>query len=572
MNLLVKLFLCLLLLTPAAAQAELPKQIELDYSVLSGYVIMPINDEYIVDLDASDNLHVGDILTLVSLGQKVFHPVTGESLGSVDVPNGFLQVTRLHSGYSYAKVLAEGVEPKNGEQVRRFEQVPAFFVDKRGDDGSLSGQIKAELPQFRWLQEGDNEEILLTFTLKNDALIVKTHEGHLLHKYAVKDNQQLVAKPEIVRPSYVASAPTPKKSLLKNTADSVLDVFHLGDEDPFSPENMGIMRQNSEAKQGIWRSPNLNGHPVGVAVADLDSDGMQEIAIALSNSLKIVQINQGDYLEKAEVPIPSWLTLLSLDAIDLDKDGHPELYLTAKVGYELASFMVKFNGTDYEIAINKVRWFLRVVELTAGEPVLIGQAISNDASNFFGNPFQIHLEGNTLVKGEEFKLPGLANMYSFMPFTDQEGQPYYVYLTAGDYLKVVSAAGVEMWESGEYYGGSETCFDNRPDGDGYTVLPTCIPPRMLKTADNEVVVAQNDGQRLMQRYRKYKESRLLALSWNGFALEENWRTSSQKGYLGDFTLADADNDGIAEVVMAVKFKHAGYVDKARSAIVLYELD
>jgi len=76
----------------------------------------------------------------------------------------------------------------------------------------------------------------------------------------------------------------------------------------------------------------------------------------------------------------------------------------------------------------------------------------------------------------------------------------------------------------------------------------------------------------VQRFRRFKKSRLVSLSWNGFALMENWQTASQPGYLGDFSLADADNDGKDELVMAVKFQHGGLTDKARSSIVIYELE
>ena len=51
-----------------------------------------------------------------------------------------------------------------------------------------------------------------------------------------------------------------------------------------------------------------------------------------------------------------------------------------------------------------------------------------------------------------------------------------------------------------------------------------------------------------------------------------WRAASQPGYLGDFGYADADNDGQPELVMVVKFQHKGLTNKARSSIVIYELE
>ena len=94
-----KLFLCLTILIPSIAFAELPHQVELDFAVLSGTVVMAVNDEYLIDLDDRDNLHEGDILTLVKPGKKIFHPQTNEILGTVDIPVGFLQVTRIQSGF-----------------------------------------------------------------------------------------------------------------------------------------------------------------------------------------------------------------------------------------------------------------------------------------------------------------------------------------------------------------------------------------------------------------------------------------------------------------------------------------
>ena len=571
MKFLVKLIVSMCLFFPVSALAELPKQVALDFAVLSGYVVMPINQEYLVDLDARDHLAVGDILTLVIPGKKIYHPVTKEVLGSVDTPVGYLQVTRINSGYSYAKLLTSDVEPQNGAQVRRFEQVPARFVDNKDDGGGLARQLQMDLPQFKWLQEGASEQPLLTFVLKADSLLVKTAGDNLLHKYAVTDNHQLAAPAgPALRTSGVRST-KPEPKLLEKAAGSVLSVLNLGDDNDFMAD-AGIIRQNAASLRGVWLGPNIEGNPVGVAVADLDGDGQQEIAVALDSKLLIGQVSQGKYVGKAEVAIPAGRQILSLDAADLDNDGRPELYLTAVAQYELASFVVQYTGSDYALAVNNVKWYLRVVELPGQQHALIGQAMGHEKQSFLGNPFHVRLEDNRLVRGDEIVLPGLVNIYSFLPFTDDKNNLIYVYLTMGDYLKVVSAEGVELWESSEYFGGSETCFDNRKGHDGDTVVPTCIQSRLVKTPGNEILVAQNDGQRLMQRYRKFKESRILSMNWNGFAMEENWRTVGQKGYLGDYALADADNDGKNELVMAVKFKHAGYIDKARSAIVLYELN
>lgn len=567
----INLLFLLLMLLPALVFAELPKQVELDFSVESGYVIMPINGEYLVDLDARNNLTVGDILTLVTPGSKVFHPVTKEILGSVDIPKGFLQVTRINSGYSYAKLFSTGVTPENGEQVRRFEQVPARFVDNLDNGNQLSRQIMTDLPQFKWLQDSDPQQPLLIFSLKADALTVKTADGNLLHSYSIKGDQQLVVKPSPLRQN-LGAQPKPEPKLLGKVADTIMSAFSMNDNDFVTGES-SLIRQRAAGQHGVWMGPNLSGHPVGLVVADFDGDGMRETAVALDNKLLITRINQGEYTEVQEITMPAGRQILSLDAVDLDQDGLPELYLTAVSGFDGASFVVKYTAEgQYAVVDEGIPWFLRVVDLPGQEQVLVGQEIGHDKQSFVGNPFHLRLENGSLVKGETFALPGLANIYSIMPFTDNDNKLNYVYLTDGDYLKVVSAAGVALWEASEYFGGSETCFANRLENDSEIVQPTCVRPRLIKTAGNEILVVQNDGQRLMQRYRKFKKSRIVSMGWNGFSMIENWRTADQNGYLGDFELADADNDGSAELVMAVKYQHAGLIDEARSAIVIYELD
>ncbi len=68
------------------------------------YVVMPVNDEYIVDLDDRNNLNIGDILTVVAPGKRILHPETGKVIGSIDNVLGFLQVTRIYSGYSLSRL------------------------------------------------------------------------------------------------------------------------------------------------------------------------------------------------------------------------------------------------------------------------------------------------------------------------------------------------------------------------------------------------------------------------------------------------------------------------------------
>lgn len=567
------LILLLLLLLPVIAAAEIPKGMVTDFAPLNGYIIMPIGDEFLVDLDASASLQEGDILTLVMPGEKVIHPVTKEVLGSLDTPRGFLQVIRIKSGYSYAKLLYSDSPPEKGDQIKRFEQVPAFF-SATPSNNKLFTDLKTGLPQLDWLDEANAAQALVSFNLNNNILTVKNSNGTILRSYQLSNDEWIATQPTLTRPTVfrVDEDPSKSRSPLNKTVNSLINSVGLGSSKAMVGGPGIVRNQQTAQNQGVWMSPNLQGSPVGISVADLDNDGQQETAIAMKNLVLINQISQGELNEEAIIELPVGTKLLSIDSFDLDGNGTPEIYLTATRDHKLTSMVIEYLDASYQISIKNVPWFLRVAELPGKGQRLIGQRTGDHDRPFYGSPFQVQKNGNTLQEGESISLPLHVTPFSFLPLPGDTGEQLIAYVTKGDYLKVVSSTGDEFWESGDYYGGSETSFYNTPPNDETDIIsPIYIQKRIISGPSGEILVAQNDGLRSLERFRMFKDSRIIALTWNGFALQESWRTSGQNGYLADFSLADADNDGSDELVMAVKFKHKSLLQDPRSAIVIYEL-
>lgn len=571
-------FLCLILvvflLSPMSVRAELSDELEADFSIVEGIVVMPVNGEYIVTLEDQANLHIGDILAVVNPGKKVFHPQTREIIGTIDEVAGYLEVTRILSGYAYARAVTEGLRPGDGAPVKRFEQVPALMRDETAAGSALAKQIKAELPQFMWLHEGDDAAVLVRVTLTEDFLEFKNAQGIILHKYKITEEQLLVGAAGTAQPSIVAPKTGPEKGFLQQMADSVMELIDETPEEQFAEIDEAILRKREIDRQGLWMGPNLAGHPSGLAVADLDGDGLQEVAVALDKKILIARITDGKFNEVAEVEFPSILQVLGVDALDLDGNGISELYVSALVRakFRPSSFVVEFDGSSYDITIDGLRWLQRAVVLPGEDaPSLAGQRTGNSEDVFSGPVFRVIYEDGTLNEGTPVSLPDQLNVLNFSSFMNDNNEINYLSLTKGDYLQVISDAGEVLWTSGQYFGGSEECFYLEEQKRDEVTIPTCVPPRILTLPGNEMVVAQNDGQRIVQRFRRFNKSRVVSLNWSGFAMLENWRTATQQGYLGDFEYADADNDGEKELVMAVKFQHKGLTVESRSSIVINEL-
>ncbi|MFK5926585.1 MAG: VCBS repeat-containing protein [Desulfuromusa sp.] len=571
MKLIARLSLLLLFCFPFTSLAEIPDQLKNDFKPIGGTIIMPIGEEYLIDMDASVNLQEGDILTLIMAGEKVIHPVTKEILGTLDLAKGYLQVTKVKSGYSYVKLLSAGITPKKGDHVKRFEQTPTRFESSEPAN-TLKEELKIALPHLNWLSDTDKTNPELIFFLADNNLKVINAAGAELKIYPYRNGQ--LAVPMVVghqtNTFQLGGSPQKNRSLLNQTVDSLTSVVGFGQKDK-RLENPGITL-SQQLNNGIWVGQNLDGNPVGLAVADFDGDGQLETAVAMENHLQILRLNSGKLVPIATINFAAGIHLLSLDTVDIDANGTPELYLSANAGTKLSSQVVEFKQGRYQRTINRVPWFFRVVDLPQEGHTLIAQAMGDSENPFYGQPFRVVRSGNKLKRGTELPLPADFNLFSFVPLKGVNNDLLYAYISSGDYLHVKTPQGTTIWDSADHFGGTDVFFYNVKNIDRELIQPIYIQQRLLTLPTGEILAAQNDGFRALERYRNFNKSRVVALKWDGFALQESWKTSDQRGYLADYTLADADNDGQDELVMVVKFQQKNLIQKGRSTVVVYELN
>ncbi len=144
------LALLLILFSHGTVFAGTLEDLARDLKPLNGYVVLPVQGEFLIDLDGSQGVAVGDLFTVIQPGEKITHPVSGAILGSLDIQKGLLQVTQVKAGFSHARPLAASGKIERGDQIRRFDNLRAAFWDYTGKGEAFFAQVKETLPALNW--------------------------------------------------------------------------------------------------------------------------------------------------------------------------------------------------------------------------------------------------------------------------------------------------------------------------------------------------------------------------------------------------------------------------------------
>jgi hypothetical protein len=234
-----------MLLTALPALAALEDDIARDFNPLAGYVVMKENDEFIIDLDASHGICLGDIFAVVGPGKEIVHPVTKKVLGKLETVKGILKVIRLADGYSFARALGDGSAAiKRGDAIRRYALLPAVFWDYSGGGEPLYIKLQQMLPQLKWREYHQTQKQrpsqpgptaatanALTFIYSRDELVVRDPEFNELRRYPLSaasvPGKPAPQTPVAAAPSSSQPASTAKPPLIKPQYQQVQTIAEL---------------------------------------------------------------------------------------------------------------------------------------------------------------------------------------------------------------------------------------------------------------------------------------------------------------------------------------------------------
>ena len=333
----------------------------------------------------------------------------------------------------------------------------------------------------------------------------------------------------------------------------------------------------------FWKSRSFKTLINGLAIADVDNDGRQEIIMASEKMLSIYRMERGRLLKVAEIAETRNSTYIGVDVADINGNGTPEIYVNS-LGAKRSSvnsFVLEFDGADYKTIHDSNNWFYRVAKTLDRGTILMGQRMRSAESSIFYNPIQeMQWQGNDLVPAAQLIGGGKLNLVG-ATYGDvtQSGQSLMVGYSSSDLLRIFNGTGTQIWEDEKRTGGNMVYFSlpkDEPSQENKQFFPLRVQTSDIdRDGKTEVLVALHKelARNMLKNFRKFSKAKIECKEWNGLSLVPKWETKEFDGRASDFVVGDVDNDGLDELVVAVVAKEGSIIlTDAVSSIIAFDLN
>jgi TolB-like protein len=354
------------------------------------------------------------------------------------------------------------------------------------------------------------------------------------------------------------------------------DVFRSGKGTYTSFINPDFITSGQD-RRGFWMSPKYEVEFKGMAIGDVDGDGLNEI-VTIDNKTVRIYRKKGQEIKLAYPTLVGKAAnnYLAVDIADINGNGIKEIFVTCYTGEMLNSFVLEYSEKDrkfHRIATD-LKVFFRVIENSSGW-ILIGQTMGTEKP--FMNPIHEYVwEDGKYKEGRKIKAPLGTSIYGLtIDRLDNSSSDMLVVLDDFDHLMTCEETDLPLerlqklfgkgicQRTEEDYGGSSNFFDF-PVAMYSNPYSTDAPPlyyintRILTYDTNgdgkrEVIVVKNLSPigKVLGNVKSFNASEIHNLEWDGAGLIENWRTRKITGYVADYQIKDVGNDGEVAVVLAL---------------------
>jgi TolB-like protein len=304
----------------------------------------------------------------------------------------------------------------------------------------------------------------------------------------------------------------------------------------------------------------------GLDIGDVDGDKKNEVVFMDGHNLYIFKY-EGEKLSLFQkIEQGSEHNFLTLDVADVNRNGPAEIIVTSVVKDDLRSFILEHEEGKFKKITEKAGWFFRVLEHPKDGPILMGQRMGSEGE-YVGSIYRFEWRKKSFEKGPKMPFPKETNIFGFtLADIRGTGKPEMIALDSlDDRLRILSEDGKIQWRSKDRFGGTNNSYDtDKKDDPAYSVthykpdLRVYIPGRILVRDLNgegipQVIINKNEfvTGKLFPRIRVYEKGEIYNLIWKEDGLTTYWKTREMNGYIADYQIRDADNDGNPELVVAL---------------------
>lgn len=355
--------------------------------------------------------------------------------------------------------------------------------------------------------------------------------------------------------------------------------------------NPALRYQGTESARAQIRSQMINFECLGMEVADINGDGRNEVLLLSPSTLNAYTWKNGNKLvEVGEYRFPS--SMRPVLVRHYSQNGTDYIILTGfeENGYTPYSQVLQFVNGKFKVVVKSIDRYLNVVKIPPlYESVLVMQ--DGDRSKVVRGPiYQVHIKGDDVVRsGKLSNLPKEATLFNFSWIPADRGRQgdHLALIAENETLLTFDARGNRLAGTEDTYGGSSVYIvgdrgigSTTSSSDGTDLVLYYVPMRM------PVVDLDRDGRyelisnkpvttagKLFTNYRTYPQGEIHAMLWNGMGMELLWKTRRISGTVCEVAVADVDNNGKLDLVVAVN-AYGGLTSglKTRCAVYMYPLD
>jgi hypothetical protein len=337
--------------------------------------------------------------------------------------------------------------------------------------------------------------------------------------------------------------------------------------------------QRGKASLNYWRSESLAHFVQGMAVGDVDGDKENEVVLITEDTVFIYRKGKKNLIKVAEYEEKNSARLLKVDVADINGNGRGEIFVTAMRENALSSFVVELSADALTKTAKDLNLFLGVADIPGEGTVLLGQRYGTEHP-LKGEVLRMKWEWGAYVTLPSESLPKGVNVFGLGVLGNGgAGGREYVALHGDGHLEVYSQDGTVKWQSRGVFGGSDNSFvvpaDRSEKGEEKTVsLPLrLVVNRLNSGTTTDIIVGNNFTEKEgMENPTVVSDNGFLAdLQWDGNETTTLWRTGKLDEYVADYAVADADNDGRQELVVAVRSGRSYLTFRPKAYILMYEI-